>query len=187
MQAIDSGSEKNPYASIDSDCQKAYQFWSCSVNIPFYHLSRRVLPCKTICDDVERVCPTLRPSDREPLFAGQPLFFCSGGIVANSDYAQRPYCFEKCHLANGSWKRHSVSSSSDNGSKSAIAQMATNPIVQNCFDIEYKPQTEINQSSTIDSQINQTLLSASSISLRSSSMLVAGFLSMILLDSSDAF
>ncbi|CAF3636964.1 unnamed protein product, partial [Rotaria sp. Silwood1] len=76
MQAIDSASIENRYSIINADCQGAYQKWACSVKIPYFYQNHRISPCRKICDEVERICPTFRPSDREPFFAGQPLFFC---------------------------------------------------------------------------------------------------------------
>ena len=95
MQAIDSGSEENRFSIVSSDCQvdisflkvsnliiiifqKAYRTWTCSVKIPYFYENYRIPPCQTICDEVERICPTFRPSNHEPLFAGQSLFFCNG-------------------------------------------------------------------------------------------------------------
>ncbi|CAF1152023.1 unnamed protein product [Adineta steineri] len=134
MEAIDSASDENRYSIIIADCQQAYRTWTCSVNIPYYHRNRRIPPCQTICDEVERVCPTFRPSDREPLFAGQPLFFCNGGIVTNSNYGHRPHCFDTCHLGDGSSQRHSVSSSSNQSLLTKIVkEHVTTPL---CFEIE---------------------------------------------------
>lgn len=154
MQAIDSASNENRYSIINADCQQAYQTWACSIQIPYFHQNRLIPPCQTICDEVERVCPTFRPSDRQPLFAGQPLFYCSGGLLTNSDYGQRPYCFDTCHLHD-----HSVSSSS----KTFVEDRKT---TIECFDIEFLPLSTL-----IDSFSNQTInasLSSSALSFISS-------------------
>ncbi|CAF1165474.1 unnamed protein product [Rotaria sordida] len=148
MQAIDSASEENRYSIIYADCQKAYRTWACSIKIPYYYQNQRIPPCQTICDEVERVCPTFRPSDREPLFAGQPLFVCNGGIVPKSDYRQPPHCFDICHLFHGSQKRpFSFSSSISNETSSSssfflpsiskfIEDIVTTPP---CFEIKPLP------------------------------------------------
>lgn len=141
MQAIDSASERNRYSIITADCQSAYRIWTCSIQIPFYYRNQLIPPCQSICDEVERVCPTFRPSDREPLFAGQPLFFCNGGIVENNDYGERPHCFDSCHVSQGSLQRpsqptnqsSSSSSSSSNSISKFIEDLVTTP---KCFEIQ---------------------------------------------------
>ncbi|CAF3744010.1 unnamed protein product [Adineta steineri] len=157
MEAIDSASDENRYSIIIADCQQAYRTWTCSVNIPYYHQNRRIPPCQTICDEVERVCPTFRPSDREPLFAGQPLFFCNGGIVTNSNYGHRPHCFDTCHLGDGSSQRHSVSSSSNQSLLTKIVkEHVTTPL---CFEIEPLLSSPTEQSLFVnDSITNYTII-----------------------------
>ncbi|UJR26935.1 hypothetical protein I4U23_008243 [Adineta vaga] len=145
MQAIDSASKENRYSIINADCQKAYQTWACSAKIPYFHRNHRIPPCQSICDEVERVCPTFRPSDHEPLFAGQPLFFCSGGIVSNSDYGYRPHCFDSCHVYNGSLQRPSVLPSSSLSNNSTLPFSPTYKLVKDtvttppCFEIQPLP------------------------------------------------
>lgn len=160
--------------------QQAYQTWACSVQIPYFHQNHLIPPCRTICDEVERVCPTFRPSDRQPLFAGQPLFYCNGkykrlmrdqtkkrqwlfilfffsvqgGLLTNSDYGQRPYCFDTCHLRD-----HSVSSSS----KTFVEDRKT---TIECFDIEFLPLSTVYDS--LSNQTTNTSLSSSAISIISS-------------------
>ncbi|CAF1515513.1 unnamed protein product [Adineta ricciae] len=154
MQAIDSASDENRYSIIPADCQKAYRIWACSVKIPYFHRNRRIPPCQTICDEVERVCPTFRPSDREPLFAGQPLFFCDGGIVRNSDYGYRPHCFDSCHVQNGSLQRPSVPTSPSLSRNSSIS---SSPVIQllehhvttpPCFEIQPPPPSSTDSSTS---------------------------------------
>lgn len=159
MQAIDSASEENRYSIITADCQSAYRIWACSIQIPFYYQNQLIPPCQSICDEVERVCPTFRPSDREPLFAGQPLFFCHGGIVENNDYGQRPHCFDSCHVSQGSLQRPSQLT---NQSVSIfIKNIATTP---QCFQIQ--PYI----SSSVDSYLsNETLFENRTNQFRSSS------------------
>ncbi|CAF3132940.1 unnamed protein product [Rotaria socialis] len=183
MEAIDCASEENRYSIIRADCLQAYRTWTCSVRIPYFHQNQVIPPCQTICDEVERVCPTFRPSDREPLFAGQSLFFCDGGIVANSDYGQPPHCFNTCHLADGSCKIHSVSSTSSNQS-SLITTTATktsqnHASEHSCFEIELLtpslseqfslPPLPINDS--IPNDTNNTSISSSAISSIGSSII----------------
>ncbi|CAF1201785.1 unnamed protein product [Rotaria magnacalcarata] len=182
MEAIDCASEENRYSIIRADCLQAYRTWTCSVRIPYFHQTQRIPPCQTICDEVERVCPTFRPSDREPLFAGQSLFFCDGGIVTNSDYGQPPHCFNTCHLADGSFKTHSVSSTSSNQS-SLIATTKTSQNhaseLSSCFEIELLtpslseqfslPPLPINDS--IPNDTNNTSISSSAISSVGSSII----------------
>ncbi|CAF3337007.1 unnamed protein product [Rotaria socialis] len=177
MEAIDSRSVENRYSIINADCEAAYQTWTCSVKIPYYYRNQRIPPCQTICDEVERVCPTFRPSDREPLFAGQPLFFCDGSIVTNSDYGQRPHCFDSCHLSNGSLRRPPISSSPSILPIFAEKIVTTPP----CFEIELllpsssSPSAQIISSSlilddvSIFNNISNTSLSATAITIISSS------------------
>ncbi|CAF1269476.1 unnamed protein product [Rotaria sordida] len=173
MQAIDSALAENRYSIINSDCLKAYQTWTCSVKIRYFYQNHLIPPCHTICDEVERVCPTFRPSDREPLFAGQPLFFCNGGIVPNRDYGQQPYCFDTCHLADGSFQLHSVSSSSN---KSILTKTNEDHVTRlPCFEIEllpFSPSEELLLPLSINNSLfnytNNTSISASAISIISS-------------------
>jgi hypothetical protein len=182
MESIDSASKENRYSIIIADCQKAYRTWACSVNIPYYHQNHLIPPCQTICDEVERVCPTFRPSDREPLFAGQPLFFCNGGIIGSNDYGHRPHCFDTCHLSHGSLQRpSSVSTSLLNESSYPISSFEK--FVENlvttppCFEII--PLTSSSSEQTTSSLIfvdesiahntSSTSLSASAITITSSS------------------
>ncbi|CAF1522448.1 unnamed protein product [Adineta steineri] len=161
MEAIDSASDENRYSIIIADCQQAYRTWTCSVNIPYYHRNRRIPPCQTICDEVERVCPTFRPSDREPLFAGQPLFFCNGGIVTNSNYGHRPHCFDTCHLGDGSSQRHSVSSSSNQSLLTKIVkEHVTTPL---CFEIEPLLSSPTEQSLFVNDSITNYTTNYSTI------------------------
>jgi hypothetical protein len=170
MQSIDSASKENRYSIITADCQKAYRTWVCSVLIPYYHQNHLIPPCQTICDEVERVCPTFRPSDREPLFAGQPLFFCNGGIVANSDYGQRPHCFDTCHLFRGSLQRPSSMLSSNQSSsripslENFIEGLVTTP---KCFEIQPLPSVSslIFADESISPNTSNTSLSASAITI----------------------
>ncbi|CAF0771582.1 unnamed protein product [Adineta ricciae] len=137
LKAIDSASDENRYSIIDDDCQEAYRTWTCSVKIPYFHQNQLIPPCQKICDEVERVCPTFRPSDREPLFAGQPLFFCNGGIVTNSNYGHRPHCFDTCHLTDDLSQRHSISSTTLPSSKASLAMenLEINAGASSCFEI----------------------------------------------------
>ena len=91
------------------------------------------------------------------LYSNVNFFFLLGGLLTNSDYGQRPFCFDSCHLTD---HHHSVSSSS--GEK-------TTP---NCFQIELLPPSPSEQmtfpTSLNESIINQTSnasLSASAISI----------------------
>ncbi|CAF3661830.1 unnamed protein product [Adineta steineri] len=142
MEAIDCASIENRYSIITADCEKAYRTWACSVTIPYFYRNQQIPPCQTICDEVERVCPTFRPSDREPLFAGQPLFFCDGGIVTNSDYGHRPHCFDSCHVLHGSLQRPSASTSSSLSNNSSSPTSPLLKLVEDivttppCFEIE---------------------------------------------------
>ncbi|CAF3180853.1 unnamed protein product [Rotaria sp. Silwood2] len=173
MEAIDSASVENRYSIINADCQKAYQTWACSVKIPYFYQNRLIPPCRTICDEVERVCPTFRPSDREPLFAGQPLFFCDGDIVPNSDYGQPPHCFDTCHLADGSFQLHSDSSSSN---KSSLTKTNKDHVTKlPCFEIKLLPPSPSKElllplsiNNSIFNYTNNTFISASAISIISS-------------------
>ncbi|CAF2597162.1 unnamed protein product [Rotaria sp. Silwood2] len=189
MEAIDSASKENRYSIIDSDCLKAYRTWACSVKIPYYYQNHLIPPCQTICDEVERVCPTFRPSDREPLFAGQPLFFCHGGIVDNIDYGERPYCFDTCHIYHGSLQRPSSLSSpiSNQTSSSSFSSSSSVPSIAKfiegivttppCFEIKTlsPSSSEQNKSSLVfvDESIfdntSNTSLSSSAITIISSS------------------
>ncbi|UJR22196.1 hypothetical protein I4U23_025260 [Adineta vaga] len=175
LKAIDSASEENRYSIIKADCQQAYRTWTCSVNIPYFHQNHLIPPCHTICDEVERVCPTFRPSDREPLFAGQPLFFCNGGIVTNSNYGHRPHCFDTCHLADGSFQRHSVSPSSSSEKPSIIKVPETSVTASLCFEIDPLLPSSIEQDSSslslddsISNYTRNASLSASALSIISS-------------------
>ncbi|CAF0905335.1 unnamed protein product [Rotaria sp. Silwood1] len=186
MQAIDSASVENRYSIIPSDCQKAYKTWACSVKIPYYYQNQLIRPCHTICDEVERVCPTFRPSDREPLFAGQPLFFCNGGIVGNSDYGERPYCFDTCHLFHGSLQRPSSllpSISNKTSSSSSFSIPSITKFVEDlvttppCFEIKPLQPSSFEQTTSslvivdesIFDNISNTSLSSSAITIISSS------------------
>lgn len=171
LEAIDSASEQNRYSIINADCQGAYRIWACSIQIPFYYQNHLIPPCQSICDEVERVCPTYRPSDREPLFAGQPLFFCHGGIVENNDYGQRPHCFDSCHVSHGSLQRPSQptdTSSSGSTSKSIgsfIENLVTTPP---CFEIQ--PYLSLSDSKpSLSSLTNETLFENRTNRSRSSS------------------
>ncbi|CAF2065771.1 unnamed protein product [Rotaria magnacalcarata] len=169
MEAIDSRSVENRYSIINADCEAAYKTWTCSVKIPYYHRNQRIPPCQTICDEVERVCPTFRPSDREPLFAGQPLFFCDGSIVTNSDYGQPPHCFDSCHLSNGSLQRSSASSSSSYILSTFIEKSVTTPP---CFEIKLllpSSSSLILDGVSIFDNISNTSLSATAITIIPSS------------------
>jgi len=179
MQSIDSASKENRYSIITSDCQEAYRAWACSVKIPYFYRNHLIPPCQTICDEVERVCPTFRPSDREPLFAGQPLFFCNGGIVRNSDYGRRPHCFDTCHLYRGSLQRpSSLSSSLSNKSSHPLASLVEHLVTTPpCFEIEPLSPSSSEQTTSslifVDKSISHntsnTSLSASAIIITSSS------------------
>ena len=222
MQAIDSGSKENPYASINSDCQVSFLFLLSSVkrtkfrfdlfskpmeygpvqwkfpSIIFLNVfclvKRSVMKLNVFvphCDPVivnhylldNRCFSVVVSKENKYLFIVHCFCWILGGIVANSDYDQRPYCFDRCHLSNGSLKRHSVSSSPGTFStsyESLAERMVTTP---QCFNIELHALTEFNQSNSsaiLDSQHNRTSSSASSISLRSTSMLVVCFLLIIL-------
>ncbi|CAF0741208.1 unnamed protein product [Didymodactylos carnosus] len=159
MKAIDCDSNDNRF-SINADCdncKQAYEQWACSISIPFFYRGNRILPCQKICDEVERVCPTFRPSDREPLFAGQPIFVCSGGLIPNNDYGQIPYCYDTCHLV-GSQKSHSSSqsssSSSSNDSTSSTSSLSTS---STCFEIKLTDQQLTNITATTQSQFYSLL------------------------------
>ncbi|XP_045470344.1 uncharacterized protein LOC123677705 [Harmonia axyridis] len=69
-------------------CKEAYRRWVCSTFLPhFTRAKRRVRPCLSICQDVERQCPYLLPGDMTvipgettthptPQYAGEPTFIC---------------------------------------------------------------------------------------------------------------
>lgn len=87
-----------------------------------------------------------------------------GGLLPNSDYGQRPSCFDTCHLHDGSSAHHSVSSSSSSSVKNTTAT---------CFEIKLfssspSPATILQSSFNESSSFNRTSnasLSASAISI----------------------
>jgi hypothetical protein len=98
--------------------------------------------------------------------------------VANSDYGHRPYCFDTCHLAGGSFQGDFASSSSKKSSHlispliKLIQNLVTTPP---CFKIELLPPSPSEQLSlpislneTISNYTNNASLSASAISIISS-------------------
>ena len=94
------------------------------------------------------------------------LSFFLGGIVTNSDYGQRPHCFDTCHLYSGSLQRPSSTSSSSNRSSSNIPSLSnfieglvTTPT---CFEIQPLSPAA---SSLISPNISNTSLSASAITI----------------------
>lgn len=92
--------------------------------------------------------------------------------MTNNDYGHRPHCFDTCHLADGLFQRHSVSSSSNISVLTNIVKdHVTTPL---CFEIEPLPPSPIEQLSINDSisnYTNHTSMSASAISIISSSIL----------------
>jgi hypothetical protein len=130
-------------------------------------------------------------SDVKLIFISSVSFFLphfiscpSGGIVANSDYAQRPHCFDTCHLASGVLQQHSVLSSTSASVHQLMTNFVTTP---QCFDIELLSTSDTDQSfsssssqfvneSIFDSSKNLSLPSSSAISLRSLSSSSCSFL-----------
>ncbi|CAF1032796.1 unnamed protein product, partial [Didymodactylos carnosus] len=155
MKAMDCDSNDNRFSinAICDNCKQAYEQWACSIRIPFFYRGNLIQPCKKICDEVERVCPTFRPSDREPFFAGQPIFVCSGELIPNTDYGQIPYCYDTCHLA-GSQKSHSSSQSSPSSSLNALTSSTSSSSSTSnmCFEIMLTRQ----QLASTTSNINTT-------------------------------
>ncbi len=97
-----------------------------------------------------------------------------GGIVTNNNYGHRPHCFDTCHLADGLYQRHSVSSSSNKSLLTNIVKdHVTTPL---CFEIEpLPPPSPIEQlprtlsiNDSISNYTNNTSISASAISIISS-------------------
>ncbi len=90
--------------------------------------------------------------------------------MTNSDYGQRPYCFDTCHLTDGSFQHHSVSSSS---SDTNLLETKTIPT---CFEIALlSPSSsfkEIFMNESIFNYTSNTTISASAISIISSSIII---------------
>ncbi len=93
--------------------------------------------------------------------------------MTNTNYGHRPHCFAICHLADGSYQRHSVSSSSNKSLLTNIVKdHVTTPL---CFEIEPLPSSTIEQlpqtlsiNDSISNYTNNTSISASAISIISS-------------------
>jgi hypothetical protein len=84
--------------------------------------------------------------------------------VTNSDYGKRPYCFDTCHLADGLFQHHSVSSSSDK------SYLGTIPV---CSEIELLPpspseQLSLSINNSIFNHTSNASITASAISIISS-------------------
>ncbi len=103
-----------------------------------------------------------------------------GGIVANSDYGQRPHCFDICHLFGGSLQRPSISSSSLSNKSSyplySLAKFVEGIVTTpTCFEIEPLSPSSPEQISSSSSSIfvnesishstSNTSLSASAITI----------------------
>jgi hypothetical protein len=88
--------------------------------------------------------------------------------VTNSNYGKRPYCFDTCHLADGSFERHSNLSSIKN-----VQDRVTKPP---CFEIESLSPSPSEQlllplfmNDSISNYTSNSSISASAISIISSS------------------
>jgi len=102
------------------------------------------------------------------------FIFSLGGIVANSDYGQRPHCFDTCHLFHGSLQRPSSPLSSNKSSsrtpslENFIEGLVTTPT---CFEIQpLSPASSlIVLGESISHNTSNTSLSASAITITWSS------------------
>ncbi len=85
--------------------------------------------------------------------------------MTNSNYGQRPYCFDTCHLADSLFERHSNLSSTKNNQ-----DRVTKPL---CFEIEslspsLSEQFSLSLNDSISNYTSNLTMSASAISIISS-------------------
>lgn len=97
-------------------------------------------------------------------------FFYLGSIVANSDYGQRPHCFDTCHLYNGTLQRPSsltapVFNKTHSSTASIAAGIQNHVTTPQCFNIEpllpSSSERQISFDESIFGNTSNTSLSAS--------------------------
>ncbi|XP_043222783.1 uncharacterized protein LOC122382009 [Amphibalanus amphitrite] len=90
-----------------SQCKEAYHDWLCAMYVPFCGSEgRRLRPCRSHCQRVQRVCPFFLPSERKSAatqYAGEPAFFCDDPDIPDippfttgSTYGDPDCCYHSC-------------------------------------------------------------------------------------------
>ncbi|KAF0296428.1 hypothetical protein FJT64_006119 [Amphibalanus amphitrite] len=86
---------------------EAYHDWLCAMYVPFCGSEgRRLRPCRSHCQRVQRVCPFFLPSERKSAatqYAGEPAFFCDDPDIPDippfttgSTYGDPDCCYDSC-------------------------------------------------------------------------------------------
>lgn len=120
-----------------------------------------------------------------------PVTFCLGGIVANSDYSRKPYCFDKCHLVTPINEEHSFLSSSSSSEPTMSTTMSFENYVgrSECFEIQLIDDARFYFNESLLSASNETRfdlpfnnsLTSSAKTFRSSLLSLTWFILLVLL------